>query len=199
MIQVRNEVLRAGRVRWSARRHGQPLRRGRRQDAPDRHEGRGLDGVDRSSDEGQHAHRGSAQPADEAMVLVVKRAGMVMVVGVGARLIHRMGEDQPAGLTRGALLAGAWTVLEKLVELVESRRRDQGEIQDRERSRSASRPNRPGGLKPSTTHATAHAAKAASEPLPIPLLPPSRGSRRALPRIRRRSAHRLSRMRSTRK
>jgi hypothetical protein len=68
------------------------------------------------------------------VILVVQRAGMVMVVGVGAGLIHRMGEDPPAGLTRGAFLARSWTVLEKLVKLVEGRRREQGEIQHHEQS-----------------------------------------------------------------
>jgi len=132
MIRIRNGVLRAGRLRWRARGHGQPLRRERRQDGLDRHEARGLDGRDRISDEGKHADRGSAQPAAEAMVLVVHRTGMVMVVRVGARLIRWMGKDPPTGIFRGAGLARSCAVLEKLVELVESWRHDQGEIEHHE-------------------------------------------------------------------
>jgi hypothetical protein len=66
------------------------------------------------------------------MVLVVHRRGMVMVVRVGARLIRRMGEDLPTGFSRGAGLARSCAVLEKLVELVESWRHGQGEIEHHE-------------------------------------------------------------------
>jgi hypothetical protein len=85
--------------------------------------------MDRISDEGKHTDRGSAEPAAEAVVLVVHRTGMVMVVRVGARLVRWMGEDLPTGIVRGAGLALSCAVLEKLVE---PWRRGQGEIEHRE-------------------------------------------------------------------
>ena len=105
-------------MRWRARGHGQPLRRERRQDGLDRHEARGLDGRDRISDEGKHADRGSAQPAAEAMILVVDRTGVMVVVRVRARLVRRMGEDPPAGIVCGTRLARLSVSPEILVKLV---------------------------------------------------------------------------------
>jgi len=154
MLGSRKEVLRAGRPRWSARGDGEPLWRGRRQDSLERHEARGLDGVDRSPDEVKHADRGSAEPAAEAMILIVHRARMVMVVRVGARLVRGMGEDPPAGLARGTLLAGSRTVLEELVKLVERWRDGQGEVEQQEQRCPRFHPTRRAGLEISNTHAT---------------------------------------------
>jgi hypothetical protein len=129
MTGIRNEVLRSGRRRWSARRDGQQPRRERRRDGLFSHRGRDQDGTDRSSDEGKHGNRGYAKPAGEAMILIMHRTAMMMVVRVGAGLIRRMGEDPPTGLLCRAELARPSAALEKLVKLVEYRRRDQREIE----------------------------------------------------------------------
>ena len=172
MNGIRNEVLRGGKWRWSARRDGQQPRRERRRDGLFSHRGRGQDGTDRSSDEGKHGDRGYAKPAGEAMILIVHRTAMMMVVRVGAGLIRRMGEDPPTGFFYGADLERASVALEKLVEYW---RHDQREIEHQEQGCPAAHARRP-GLKNSTTHAT----RSASDPTPAPHARksgrPSRGS-----------------------
>lgn len=164
MIRSREELLRAGSGRWSARRDGQQRRRKRHQNAPEPHGTRDPDDAERRSDEGKHGHRGCTNPAGEAMILVVHRTGMMMVVGVGARLVRRMGKDPPAGFFCGAGLAPPCLMLEILVDLVECRRHDPGEVEHQEQRCSVSNPGRPPGSKLSASHAT----KPAADPGPTP-------------------------------
>jgi hypothetical protein len=164
MIGSRDEWLRAGSGRWGARREGQQRRRKRHRNAPERHGTRDLNDVEWRSDEGKHGYRGSTDPAAEAMILVVRRTGMMMVVGVGARLVRRMGNDPPARFFRGAGLARLCLMFAILVDLVECRRDDPGEVEHQEERCSVSHPRRPSGLKISASHAT----KPAADPRPTP-------------------------------
>lgn len=163
-IGIRNELLRAERGRWGARRAGQQCRRERHHNAPEWQGTRDLNDVERRSDEGKQGNRRRAEPAGKAMILVVRRTGMMMVVGVGARLVRRMGKDPPAGFFCRAGLAPPCLMLEILVDLVECRRHDPGEVEHQEDRCSVSHPGRPSGLKISASHAT----KPAADPGPTP-------------------------------
>lgn len=121
---------------------------------------RDLDGAGRTSNERKHGNRGRAEPAGEAMILVMHRPGMMMVVRVGARLIRRMGKDPPTGFFCGAGLARPSAAIEKRVK---QWRHDQGEIEHQEERCSVSYGGRSAGLKNSTTHVT----KPASDPTPL--------------------------------
>ena len=131
-------MLRARMSRRSARGEDQQLPRERREHGPGRHGTLDLDGPDLHLGERKPAHRGSDQPAGEAMILVVRRTAMMMVVRVGAGLIRRMGEGPPAGIVRGAGMAGRPVALEMLLELVERRRDDPRQIEHQEQRRSTS-------------------------------------------------------------
>jgi hypothetical protein len=192
MIGSRDELLRARSERWGARSDGQQCRRERHRNAPGRHETRDLDDAERRPGEGKHGHRGCTELACEAMILVVHRTGMMVVVGVGARLVRRMGKDSPAGFFRGTGLARPCLMLVILVDLVECRRHDPGEVEQQEQRCSVSHPGRPLGSKISTTHAT----KPTADPRPTPR--PQEAGCPAL-ELRRRSAVPISRMQRSRK
>jgi hypothetical protein len=93
------------------------------------------------------------------MILFVHRAGMMMVVRVGARLVRQMGEDPPVGIVCGAGLARSYVSMEILMKLVQRLRNHPREIEHQQQRRSASHQTRPAGLKNSFTHVTepAHA------------------------------------------
>lgn len=93
------------------------------------------------------------------MVLIVRRAAMVVVIRVGAGLIRRMRENPPACFCRGTALARLSAALEAEVKLVERWKRDPREIEHQQDRRPAAYPCRAHGSVGSTSpsaHAITH-------------------------------------------
>lgn len=157
-IRIGDGVLGTERCRRGAGRQGQQCRRERRGHTPGRRETRDLNDVERRADGGKHGRRLCAELAAEAMIRVVHRSAVMVVVGVGTRLVRRMGKDPPAGFFAGAGLARLCPMLGIEVDLVERWSHDPGEVEHQEQRCSVSQPGRPSGLKISAIHATKPAA-----------------------------------------
>ena len=162
MIGIRNGLLGAAELRWSARRHGQQLRRELRQHARGSAGAPHLERWPRSFGDGKNSRCGFAQPAAEAMILVVSRTGVMVVVRIGARLLRQVGENPPAGLGCGTGLARLSLSLEILVKLMKRWSRDPGQVERQKERGSTSQIGRPDRLKNSTAHVTTHVTKSAS-------------------------------------